>query len=109
MCYAVPLLVSVIASLLISNSVQAFTYIGGGATSCATRSEERGNPSAALQDEQWVLGFLSGIGYVAPGDIDPLKGLHARAVWSWVDVYCQAHPREDLFAAAAAFYRVHPR
>jgi hypothetical protein len=52
------------------------------------------------------LGFLSGIGFTADGD--PLAGMDAEGVWSWVDNYCRAHPIEKIAKAAAEFDRIHP-
>jgi hypothetical protein len=60
-----------------------------------------------MTDGSWVLGFLSGVGYIN-GDYDPLRGLDANAVEAWLDHYCQAHPSEKLSEAAAAFIAEHP-
>ena len=67
-----------------------------------------GRIDAAMQ-EQWLLGFLSGIGFMALGELDPLHGVPSEAVSGWVDTYCRGHPSETLETAARAFIQEHPR
>ena len=52
-------------------------------------------------NEQWVTGFLSGIGFVGEDGADPLKGLDGNAVHAWIDNYCHAHPLEQKLSDAA--------
>jgi hypothetical protein len=40
---------------------------------------------------QWVLWFLSGIGFAGIGN--PLNGTDTDGIWAWVDNYCRDHPR----------------
>jgi hypothetical protein len=82
--------------------------IGAGLDSCGTWTFERRTPSlaGALQDGQWVLGFLSAVGFA--GALDPLRGVDARGVWAWIDNYCQANPLKNLTDAAIAFMSAHP-
>ena len=89
----------------------AFKLIGAGTDACATWTADRRTPDgkAALQDAQWVVGYLSGIGYEGPSDVDPLNGVDAEAVWTWIDNYCRAHPMDEIRAAAEAFFHAHPR
>jgi hypothetical protein len=103
--------VALAAGVLLSLPAQAQTYnlIGSGTGSCGTWSADRRQPPpVAFQDEQWVLGFLSGIGFVGDGGDNPLNGVDAAAVWGWMDNYCQAHPLESIATAAKNFYQVHP-
>jgi hypothetical protein len=88
----------------------AYKLIGAGVDSCGTWTADRRLPQsfAAAQDEQWVLGFLAGIGFVGQGGDNPLDGLDADAVWAWFDNYCQANPLLHISQAAAAFYGAHP-
>ncbi len=59
--------------------------------------------------EQWILGFLSGVGYAGnESGLDPLIGVDDEGVWAWVDNYCQAHPLDLLIQAAVAFRMAHP-
>jgi hydrogenase/urease accessory protein HupE len=61
----------------------------------------------ALQEDQWVVGFLSGVGW-PQNKYDPLAGMVAGGVWGWVDNYCRAHPIETIGDAALAFVSFHP-
>jgi hypothetical protein len=88
-----------------------FNSIGAGNYSCGTWTAERRDPYSRLgsfQDEQWVLGFLSGIGYMG-AEANPLNGTDAQGVLAWIDNYCWVHPLEEISGAAKAFYSVHPR
>jgi hypothetical protein len=78
-----------IAALLISSAEAAqpgnYNAIGSGAAiSCGSWTALRRQGQASLP-EQWILGFLSGVGYegVAGGE-NPLNGVDADAVWAWV-------------------------
>jgi hypothetical protein len=59
--------------------------------------------------QQWVVGFLSGIGSMVLGELDPLHGVDAVAVYGWVDRYCHDHPTETIETAARVFIQEHPR
>jgi hypothetical protein len=61
-----------------------------------------------LEERGWLLGFLSGIGYVNRDGDDPLDGVDAEGVWAWIDNYCRSYPIQKIGDAAAAFYRAHP-
>jgi hypothetical protein len=85
------------------------TVIGMGPYSCGSWTTDRTSRSgAARQDEQWVLGYMSGAA-VWGSNLDPLNGLDGDAVWAWMDNYCRAHPLVPIDNAAAAFVREHPR
>ena len=43
------------------------------------------------------------------GELDPLHGVDATAVYVWVDKYCHDHPTETIEAAARVFIQEHPR
>jgi hypothetical protein len=90
----------------------AYQVIGAGAVSCGTWTKERSDPQAhslASIDVNWVLGFLSGIGYAGVGGDNPLRGMDNEGVSGWIDNYCRAHPIDHISGAAAAFYEAHPR
>jgi hypothetical protein len=87
-----------------------YNIIGPGASSCGTWTvDQRTNHGLYHLDQAWVLGFLSGIGYMGGSNSNPLRGLDSDAVTAWIDNYCQAHPLEGIATAAAVFARVHPR
>jgi hypothetical protein len=114
------LLLTVLIVLVTTGATEAGAYlaIGSGIDSCGSWTANRPayTPGGlatqsfqnALQDQAWVLGFLSGIGFVAKNGADPLDGVDAEGVWAWIDNYCRAHPIEVLGQAAAAFYYAHP-
>ena len=87
-----------------------YRSIGYGFASCGTWTEarrDRATPrDAAL--EQWVVGFLSGVGYASEAE-DPLQGLDADAVWGWMDNYCASYPLASVNAAASEFVHIHPK
>jgi hypothetical protein len=98
----------ILAVGLMTGSVeaQAGHMIGLGGNSCGSwTASRRGN--AAELSQQWVLGFLSGLGW--EGRNDPLANMDANGVWAWIDNYCSAHPIEKIADAAGAFFTVHPR
>jgi hypothetical protein len=47
-----------------------------------------------LQHQAWVVGFLSGVGFVGQNGDDPSDGVDADGIWAWIDNYCRAHPIE---------------
>jgi hypothetical protein len=83
---------------------------GFGMRSCGTWTAVR-HDGTALGHEQWILGFLSAVGYTnfLRDQMNPLEGTDADGVWAWIDNYCQAHPLDRIINAADAFSRAHPR
>jgi hypothetical protein len=114
------LLLTVLTAGLMTGSAEdalaRYTAIGAGLDSCGTWTSDRRSPwsADAMQEEQWVLGFLTAIGYTgntnpgAEGNQNPLKGMDANGVWAWIDNYCRVNPIERIEDAAAAFNNVHP-
>jgi hypothetical protein len=88
------------------SGAQTFTAMGVGNQSCGTWTAERRIGTAGLLEE-WVLGFLSGIGYVGDHD-NPLAGTDADGVFAWIDNYCFANPINDTSQGAKAFDTFHP-
>ena len=93
--------------LITSSGAAGYSVRGNGTATCAAWTQASSDTRTA--SEQWVLGFLSGIGFMALGELDPLRGLEAKAVAAWVDDYCRAHPEATLESAAGVFIREHPR
>ena len=95
----------------------AFHAAGSGLQSCGSWTASRrayvpGGPAThaaqtALQEMEWITGFLSGI--ASQGSLDPLNNVDVQGVWAWIDNYCRAHPLEAIGDAAAAFAVAHPR
>jgi hypothetical protein len=107
---AATLAVALLTSPAMADTVR---MIGAGAASCGTWTADRqqrstGRHSLSLMDEQWVLGFLSGIAVMGDESVDPLRRMDAEGVWAWVDNYCQAHPIETISSAAIEFFHIHP-
>lgn len=105
------LLALIPGAFAVSGTAAAYTSIGSGATSCEAWAATRLSPNApaTAMQQQWVVGFLSGIGSMVLGELDPLHGVDAVAVYGWVDGYCHDHPTETIEAAARVFIQEHPR
>jgi hypothetical protein len=99
-----------LTALLATQPARAYHEVGAGVDTCAIWSADRQTPTgpAALQDEQWALGFLTGIGYAGSEQDDPLNGVDANRVWTAIDAWCQQHPTDKFVNAAKAFFKSHP-
>ena len=109
MRWAAPL---ALASVLMTTAAAAQTYarIGAGTSSCGTWTAARRNMTGAnVQNEAWVFGFLSGVGWVGQNGDNPLQGLDGNAVSAWVDNYCRSNPLKSIGEAAGALAFAHPR
>lgn len=97
--------------LLIAGVASAHTEAGAGSVSCATWTADRGdmNPARSLDETQWALGFLSGIGFVGAACDDPLHKTPFAKVMLWLDTYCLSNPLAPLSNATVQFWVVHPR
>ena len=102
-------LACLVVGSLIGGRVQAqatgYSAAGLGGLSCGSWTVAR-RDEIASPHQQWVLGFLSGLGSAGPRD--PLQGMDAQGVWAWIDNYCQSHPIDRLTKAAEAFALAHP-
>jgi hypothetical protein len=107
------LLPSALAVALMTGSVKAEPYqesysvLGAGFKSCGAWTADR-RGLLASQNMQWILGFLSGVGWVHLTGQNPLDGLDAQAVWAWVDNYCKANPLRNIANAGEVFASEHP-
>ena len=80
---------------------QKYEASGVGTMPCETWTAVRPDHLAhRVELEQWVLGFFSGVGFAGAGN--PLSERDAKAIWAWIDNYCQAHPHDHIAEAAAA-------
>jgi len=101
-----------VAPLLLGGTAPGnYTLIGVGTVSCGkwTASRSGEDYSAKIAEEQWALGFLSGVGFEGSGKYDPLNGVDAEGVLAWLDNYCRANPLKSVATAAAAFSSAHPK
>jgi hypothetical protein len=79
-----------------------YTPVGRGTSSCETWTNSR-SAQKSFDLEQWILGFLSGVGFDAVDGTDPLKLLGTEVVFGWIDNYCLVHPLDRITGATAAF------
>jgi hypothetical protein len=77
---------------------QKYTVYGPGTVTCGTWTADRGN-SVGTNEKTWVLGFVSGVGYMAKFQ---LKGTDHNGIEQWITQYCASHPLTDLSDAASA-------
>ena len=100
----------ILAAVLVTTGAgEGETVVGGvGTETCASWIVAR-RDHQAFGYEQWLLGYLSGVGDVHSARLDPLNGIDVAAVWAWVDVYCAAHPLDHIVRAGEAFVDAHPR
>ena len=78
--------------------------VGFQQTSCGSWTQARANHQSAGM-EFWAMGFVSGANVARYGDdkFDILKGVaDVETLFSWIDNYCYAKPRE-LFPVAATY------
>lgn len=89
-----------------------FTVLGVGSASCGNWTQSRAlertvraiSPNLPTTNaEGWLLGFITGVGWVGP--TDPGAYTDAVGVAGWVDNYCQAHPTDQIVDAAKAFLK----
>ncbi len=88
-----------------------YSSIGTGGNTCGSWIAARQIPGGEqrLADEQWVVGFLSGVGSMKYATaLDPLHGVDAEGVWAWIDDYCRSHPLDHISVASGAFTLAHP-
>jgi hypothetical protein len=106
-----PILAVLIVGLMAVAPVeaQAWRVIGAGVDSCGTWTEDRRvRGVGAQQDQQWVVGFLSGAAFTGP-NLDPSNNMDAQGIWAWVDNYCHSNPIKTIRDAAEDFVEEHPR
>ena len=104
---------AVLLTFLIDGSPEALAQahmVGLGGQTCgawtANSPSISGNTGIGLLYQQWVFGYLSGIGH-ADRTQDPLGGVQGEAVTDWLDNYCQSNPTVRIVDAASAFAREH--
>jgi hypothetical protein len=100
-----------IALAMMTDPSSAVSIGGLGLQTCSTwvADHQSDAPFEALRDEQWMIGYLSGVGKWGSADLDPLNGTDAQVIYAWVSNYCAANPSTQILDAGDAFIHVHPR
>jgi len=97
----------VLIFLLLSATAQAqiaAPILEIGVDSCSDWSKERQTKSyLRAQLESWALGFLSGWSWTRTEPGAPFKGVDEATIFSWLDRYCRANPKDGLPAALRKF------
>jgi hypothetical protein len=86
-------------------SAGTYTVFGDGNESCSTWDVDR-QRNFDKTDEQYVLGFISGLGDFQGSNSNVTLIVHADAneVFAWIDNFCQSHPAYSLAYAADRFW-----
>lgn len=100
----------IIQTFAVMRPALAYTAMGSGTSSCGQWQADRRNTTSvnSLIKQAWVVGFLSGVGYIGASGDNPLDGTDLEGVTAWIDNYCTSHPLEMIAGAAAAFTKAHP-
>jgi hypothetical protein len=56
--------------------------------------------STSTAERQWVLGYVTSADAWGPWPIGTLSNGDNTGLLAWVDMYCQAHPLDDIAKAA---------
>ena len=76
------------------------TYGFPNTDSCASWTESReGDAHLRLEQEGWVLGFITGLNAFGPNSSNVAPGTTATGLLGWVDNYCKANPLDSVTAA----------
>ena len=92
--------VSMVLSVLISCAAIGDAQASAirGSRSCGTWIKDRADTKwLALAEQDWLLGFLSGMAFYSSKDI--LNGTDNESIFLWVDNYCRANPLKSLYHA----------
>jgi hypothetical protein len=93
----------------------SFTEMGAGEVSCEawTTDHEQSDQQSrykAVQEEQWVVGFLTGAAATKAGEAvtydrgsDPLAGIDWDGVMKWISNYCASRPTNSIDSATENF------
>lgn len=89
---SVLLALGVTAGTVAARSTGQYVVYGQGTISCGMWLAQRSDVLLQGQHKSWVLGFLSGVGYLASSADLELKPTDHAAVEAWMDQYCTTHP-----------------
>lgn len=97
-----------VAATIPVSAQQVYALSGAGVAPCGAWAASRQDPVAQQLPEQWMLGFLSGVGWEAVDGTNPLNGMDTADVFSWIDRYCREHPSDTIATAGGRFVMAHP-
>lgn len=63
----------------------------------------------ATEYEQWVMGYLSGLGYTGPPPPAPRKPPVVEDIFGWMDSHCLGQQAITIGEAAQTFFVTHQR
>ena len=73
--------------------------------SCVAWERARQQNSANyILAKNWLLGFITGTGYVASLTNVCLKDATSERLIAWIDDYCRNNPREEIASAARMLF-----
>jgi hypothetical protein len=99
-----------LAVAMMTGSSIAVSMGGVGLQTCGNWiADHQSDAPGARQDEQWMMGYLSGAGKWGNTDLDPLNGMDAQAIYAWISNYCAFNPFAKIQDAGTAFIHVHPQ
>jgi hypothetical protein len=99
-----------LAVAMMTGSSFAISMGGVGLQTCGFWTvDHQSDVPKAQQDEQWMMGYLSGAGKWGNAELDPLNGMDAQAIYAWISNYCAFHPLVQIQEAGNAFIQVHPQ
>jgi hypothetical protein len=106
----VPSAIAAVVLMTGASSIATADYVatGAGVLSCGRWTLAR-DQHQAVGFEQWVLGFLSGVGFMGGRGTNPLQGTNADGVLYWFDGYCKERSLKPIADAAAEFVAAHSR
>ena len=95
--------VLLLPSLHVSAQRKPGKYIvyGPGTKSCGKWLADNTDSNAHFINTAWVLGFISGIGYLGW----EMKETDSAAINAWIDNYCRSNPLTNIADASAALAR----
>lgn len=98
------LLIGFTALILSSASlVHAVTIEIRGGASCGQWTESRLQDWAAIGNQRWLVGYLSGLAAAYRKDI--LRGTDNPSIFLWMDNYCRANPLKRIDNGGDLLYR----
>jgi hypothetical protein len=80
------------------DQTRSFTAYGPATKSCGVFRNVTGTQKQTY--EWWVLGFVSGAGFVYSQDNRAFGETDSAGIKSWIDTYCADHPIDSLPTAA---------